>query len=571
MKTQIKKYLLKGALLALAAALLPAAGVFAEDEAWGPQDRQTYTWENPADEVTFNSITDNPGIGDERNFVRVKEYGTTGPHVDVTTVEPGKEYEVYIYYHNNAKASLNDSGIGIADNVRISSSIPTILYPGQSGMVKGVIGYSKIVPSTRDEVWETVWDTAYLQANDTIYFQYVDSSAVLHNGGSANGTILIAEALFSSDGAQIAHWNDYETDWGMIPGCNEYAGYVTYRVKAVKATAELEKTITTSGGTAESISAKAEDEVEFQAQFNNSSSIAYSNVTFKDAIPEGMTAVSGSAVITKADGSTVNVPDELFSDGYNFGTLHANEGLTLTYKAKVKKADELNCGTATVKNNLTVTYQVAASPRDDVYTLTDTAEVKITKTDGCDSVPEPEPEPEPEPTPDPEPTPTPEPEQLENPSTPSMPTELPSTGPAEIVFAILIIAGIGAGIFYFWQSKKTLDEATAGAGKPGRKGKGTKSEKTADKPSDKNKKDKGSEGKDNSGNSTTGGAPDAGGSSDGGSASGPESGASEDGPLASIVKNTAAPMTDALSELAAENNASSLAPADLVVDGIRNF
>ena len=40
--------------------------------AWGPE-RATFTMENPATYPTFNSITNNPTIGDERDFVRVGE------------------------------------------------------------------------------------------------------------------------------------------------------------------------------------------------------------------------------------------------------------------------------------------------------------------------------------------------------------------------------------------------------------------------------------------------------------------------------------------------------------------
>ena len=41
-------------------------------DAWGPQDRETFTWARRAKFITLNSITDNPRIGDERNFVRVR-------------------------------------------------------------------------------------------------------------------------------------------------------------------------------------------------------------------------------------------------------------------------------------------------------------------------------------------------------------------------------------------------------------------------------------------------------------------------------------------------------------------
>jgi len=73
------------AVLAIVAAVLiiPAA-LFA----WGPT-RDTFTIEKPADHITFNSITNNPNIGDERNFVGIRETGTTNQWSDNMTGRRG--------------------------------------------------------------------------------------------------------------------------------------------------------------------------------------------------------------------------------------------------------------------------------------------------------------------------------------------------------------------------------------------------------------------------------------------------------------------------------------------------
>ena len=68
------------------AAIIAGTGIFAGVlHAWGP-DRTTFTMANPATHVTFNSITDNPKHGDERNFVQIRNYtdnGTFGENVDL--------------------------------------------------------------------------------------------------------------------------------------------------------------------------------------------------------------------------------------------------------------------------------------------------------------------------------------------------------------------------------------------------------------------------------------------------------------------------------------------------------
>ena len=108
MKSHLPTKLLKTAVACLGLTALTLATHAAL--AWGPADRPTYTNASPADFATFNSITDNVGIGDERNFVRVREAGTSNTYVDELEVVPGKEYEVMIYYHNDAGSNTNSSG-----------------------------------------------------------------------------------------------------------------------------------------------------------------------------------------------------------------------------------------------------------------------------------------------------------------------------------------------------------------------------------------------------------------------------------------------------------------------------
>lgn len=76
--------------------------------AWGPE-RPTYTNEHPADHAVFNSITNNAAVGDERDFVRIEEKNSGRPYTSAIEVEAGKQYEVYIYYHNDASKTYNDN------------------------------------------------------------------------------------------------------------------------------------------------------------------------------------------------------------------------------------------------------------------------------------------------------------------------------------------------------------------------------------------------------------------------------------------------------------------------------
>jgi hypothetical protein len=208
----------------LAAVAIAAIVPFASSSAYGPE-RKTFTVDEPADYPTFNSITDNPAVGDERNFVRVIEVGNGGNYRDTAKVTAGKEYEVYIYFHNNAKSRLNteDGAPCIAKQVKVATGLSTwTINSSKRAKVSATISSSNTNPTE-------VWDEAYLETDSKkdIVLKYVSASAIIHNGYAANGTVL-SQSLFSTEGTYIGA--DYLN--GYIPGCAEYSGFITYRLRA---------------------------------------------------------------------------------------------------------------------------------------------------------------------------------------------------------------------------------------------------------------------------------------------------------------------------------------------------
>ncbi len=202
----------------LAAVWSPAA------MAWGPE-RPTYTMESPAPEVTFNSIINNPVLGDERDFVRIVESDTGGEFTNDVKVEPGKTYNVYIGYHNNAADNLNESGYGIAQRVRVASQFPEALEAGESGDVNVIIEYAYYPQGTTDLTYAKVWDGATLSADEKVKISFVPGSAIIHNGWGLDGTVLPDEIVTTA--------GDYiglnELD-GRIPGCSQYSGHIIYKI-----------------------------------------------------------------------------------------------------------------------------------------------------------------------------------------------------------------------------------------------------------------------------------------------------------------------------------------------------
>ena len=198
--------------------------------AWGPE-RDTYTNENPASYAVFNSITDNVAVGDERNFVRIRDIESDEPFSDEVEISPGREYEVYIYYHNNAASDTNASGFGIASNVRVSSTYPAEVSADENGIITGELSWS-YVTSEDPENAKTgkVWDEAYVTTKtDGIVLRYKEGTAIIHNSGEADGSILPTD-FFAEQGTPIG-FNKLE---GVIPGCAEYSGHITYTLVAEK-------------------------------------------------------------------------------------------------------------------------------------------------------------------------------------------------------------------------------------------------------------------------------------------------------------------------------------------------
>lgn len=191
----------------------------------GPE-RPTFSMALPASVPVFNSIIDNPTIGDERYFVLVGEINLKKTELKKhTTVVPRKQYLVYIYFHNNASATYNDSEHnrkGVAVRTRMSSSFSSVVTPENPGSV-----LAKIISDNAEP--ESVWSGAVLTTSNTkVCLRYVDGSAKLWCDWEANGTV-IPSSLFSEEGTLIG-LNKLN---GVIPGCEEYHGVISYVIEAI--------------------------------------------------------------------------------------------------------------------------------------------------------------------------------------------------------------------------------------------------------------------------------------------------------------------------------------------------
>ena len=438
-KIRVAKILTMAAFIA---GIATTAGLGCQASAWGPQ-RATYTNQSPADYATFNSITDNVAVGDERNFVRVRELGTDETYKDEVEVTPGKEYEVYIYYHNNAGTDTNSKGFGIATNTRVASAYPTILNTSERGMISGIITWSYVTPDNpNDPQGGKVWDEAYLSTKtDGVVLRYKTGTATIHNSGAMNGSVL-PTTLFTKEGTPIG----FNKLSGTLPGCAEYSGHITYTLTAELVDASLEKQVSLDGENwSEEVTAKPGDYVTYKVKFNNTGNTNLTNVIFKDSHDSGLTLRSGSTKVfdvNNIDGKTID--DIIDLSGYNTGDAAPGALVQVIYQAQLGWDDSL-CNKS-LNNTMAVSYNSGEQKTDDATVIV-----------ACEV----------------EPVPETEKTCATNPEMEGC-QELPSTGPLEIVMAVVIVAGICGGGYYLYRTRKTLNKVERTA-----KGEDTKSE---DKP-----------------------------------------------------------------------------------------
>jgi hypothetical protein len=155
----------KGAVLGAALALPVAASVLA----YGPA-RPTFTVERPASYPVFNSMTNNPYEGDERNFLLANEK-------EVLDVTDGQEVVIRAFVHNNASETLNGAdftGTGVAKDVKFTLATPNWTDQTSEKTISAYINSSNAVPMQ-------VWDEVTLKSASNFTLEIVPGSARYQN------------------------------------------------------------------------------------------------------------------------------------------------------------------------------------------------------------------------------------------------------------------------------------------------------------------------------------------------------------------------------------------------------
>ena len=403
-------------ILSIFAVIIGSTSVFA----YGPKRPATFTIEKPASYVTFNSITNNPVVGDERDFVRVKEVGTE-KYVNALEISAGKTYEIYAAYHNNAASNLNADGRGVAKNTRMRGIVPKGLLKSRKTLVSVQISADNANP-------KAVWDEVSLTAKEDVSFKYVDGSATIHTkykdkfGNSVNGQKL--SGLLTDKGALLGAT---KLD-GELPGCSEFSGYVTFQIAAMSPkipqkpeqpkpktpTAKVTKEVSIiENEYQKEVETKDSNNISYRIIVENTGEVDIKNLVLSDKLPAGMEIIKGSIKIDRGDGKL----QDISTVDQTFDNIKVGQKIIIYYKVGV---NGIKCGDNSFENIATIKY----IDKD----MMDSAKLTIKK----------------------------ECEEATPPPTPAPKNKIPETGPAEIAIVATIILGLGGGIGYFIYSKKVL-------------------------------------------------------------------------------------------------------------------
>ncbi len=288
--------------------------------------RKTFTAENPADYPVFNSIVDNPIWGDERYFVKIND-PITDSFKNEVQVEVGKEYEVMIFFHNNAKSEYNtdETQSGIAKNCRLSISQPSGLIANSKTAITGIISSDNTKP-------KSITARAYVIASANVSIRYVPGSAKIGTNRMKNQPV--PTNLFSEKGVLLG----YDKLNGLVPGCTQYFGYIYYRIKIDKPAFDIstQVAITDSNYFKNSLECKLGAFVDTMISYSNTGTTMQKDVVIKNDLPKGLEYVEGSTILVNYGLPRGKIlSDNLITKGVNIGTYGPNMQAMVLFKAKI--------------------------------------------------------------------------------------------------------------------------------------------------------------------------------------------------------------------------------------------
>ncbi len=284
--------------------------------------------------IVFNSISDST-IGHEFNFVAARElaFNPDGTIIGATKetiwnaneieVSDGQTYIIRAFIHNN-----NPNGEdAVAEDTKVEFIVPT--DSAKEIEVNGIISSSNATPSR-------YWDHVTFKSSNLFHLEYIENTAWLENNGIGRGGIQLSNDILKSGGTLIG----YDKLDGRIPGCYQYANYVTIQVKAVFDDFMVETKVRHAGDKEwqDTIDAEVGDKVEFQIEYWNTSDEWQNDVVIRDILPPNLCYVPGSTKIKNSsypEGADINEDFIADDNGISVGDYGPNANVFIMFTAEV--------------------------------------------------------------------------------------------------------------------------------------------------------------------------------------------------------------------------------------------
>ena len=302
-----------------------------------------YTWYKEATGENLPSGT----ITEEVNYVGARMVGENQGAQNVwngNEIEAvdGEFYYIRLYAHNNNPGGYD----AVAEDTKVSFHIPQ--ESAASIRVNGYITSSNAYPSEYVDYVDFV-------AEQPFHLEYVYGSALLENNGiGADGGIQLSDDIAASGSGGVLIGYD-ELD-GRVPGCYQYANYITIMVKVVyDYSFALDTQVRLDGSANESWqkegAAEIGDIIEFQLTYENTDDFTQEGVVIRSMLPDNLEYVSGSTVLYNTnhpDGLVLDT-DAVVDNGINIGSYTAGANAFVRFTAKVVDED-LAWGSNTLVN-----------------------------------------------------------------------------------------------------------------------------------------------------------------------------------------------------------------------------
>lgn len=300
---------------------------------WGP-DRETFTEAERPGGATLNSVTDNPGHGDERNFLSVTALSTgeRGVGGDIA-LEPRETYEATAFFRNDAAPG---TGAGASTGTRVRATLPAA--------VKGRERVSVFLQSDNAEpalLWQSLALTT--PAAKPVAVRIVPDSARLYTAALPKGVRLPVEELFSEAGTLIG----CTTLDGVLTGARRCEGRVRFRFVADQPNFVISQAVSRAGETVTSgLRFEAGTRVTFKMRYLNTGTTQQNDVVLRSELPAAFRYVSGSTS-SSASGTGSKwkrISDGVTGAGLNLGSYAPGGGAYLKFTAALPGAADLDCG-----------------------------------------------------------------------------------------------------------------------------------------------------------------------------------------------------------------------------------